>query len=107
LPSITTAGKPRPGAALPYAGFEAREIKALSQEQMEDLRAGRGMGLALAAELNGCPGPVHMIELAGPLGLSESQQAAVGALLARMKAETIPLGLQVIAEEAELDRHFR
>ncbi|HEY0442316.1 MAG TPA: hypothetical protein VGD36_19780, partial [Xanthobacteraceae bacterium] len=41
----------------PYAGLEARPVKALS-EQIADLRAGRGMGLALAAELNGYPGPL-------------------------------------------------
>ena len=42
-------------AQQPYAGFEARTIKALSDQQLADLRAGRGMGLALAAELNGYP----------------------------------------------------
>ena len=34
-----------------------------------------GMGLALAAELNGYPGPAHVIELAKSLGLSEPQRA--------------------------------
>jgi hypothetical protein len=37
----------------PYAGLEVRAIKALSEQQIADLRAGRGMSLALAAELNG------------------------------------------------------
>jgi hypothetical protein len=41
----------------PYAGLEARAIKALSEQQIADLEAGRGMGMALAAELNGYPGP--------------------------------------------------
>jgi hypothetical protein len=43
-----------------YAGLQARAIKALSDQQIADLRAGRGMGLALAAELNGFPGPLHV-----------------------------------------------
>ena len=94
-------------AASPYAGLEIREIKALSPEQIEDLKAGRGMGLALAAELNGYPGPVHVIELATSLALTEAQQAIVEGLHAAMKAETVPLGEQVIAAEAELDRQFR
>ena len=51
----------------PYAGLEARSIKALSDQQIADLKAGRGMGLALAAELNGHPGPMHVLELADPL----------------------------------------
>lgn len=33
----------------PYSGFETRSIKALSEAQIADLKAGRGMGLALAA----------------------------------------------------------
>jgi hypothetical protein len=48
----------------PYAGLQQRPVKALSEQQVADLRAGRGMGLALAAELNGYPGPLHVIELA-------------------------------------------
>ena len=43
-------------AQSPYAGMQSRSIKALSAQQIDDLRAGRGMGLALAAELNGYPG---------------------------------------------------
>jgi hypothetical protein len=43
----------------PYAGLQQRGVKALSDQQIADLRAGKGMGLALAAELNGYPGPIH------------------------------------------------
>ncbi len=47
-------------AQSPYAGMQARPIKALSAEQIADLKAGRGLSLALAAELNGYPGPRHV-----------------------------------------------
>ena len=47
-------------AQSPYAGMQTRRIKALSEQQVADLKAGRGMGLALAAELNGYPGPAHL-----------------------------------------------
>jgi hypothetical protein len=47
----------------PYAGLQNRSIKTLSDQQIADLNAGRGMGLALAAKLNGYPGPLHAIEL--------------------------------------------
>ena len=57
-------------AQQPYAGLETRAIKTLSERQIADLNAGRGMGLALAAELNGYPGPMHAIELADRLNLS-------------------------------------
>ena len=45
-----------------YAGQEAREIKALSAEELGDLLAGKG--LAKAAELDGYAGPAHVLELA-------------------------------------------
>lgn len=100
-----------PGAALaqsrPYAGLESRPVKALSEQQVADLRAGRGMGLALPAELNGYPGPVHVLELAGSLGLGPEQRARTEALHVAMKAEAVPLGERLIAAEAELDRQFR
>lgn len=41
----------------PGAGMEGREINSLPAEDRQDLRAGRGSRLALAAELNGVPGP--------------------------------------------------
>jgi Spy/CpxP family protein refolding chaperone len=90
----------------PYAGLEARPIKALSEQQIADLRAGRGMGLALAAELNGYPGPMHVLEFADALGLTDQQRATVQELFAAMKAEAIPLGETLIGQEAELDRRF-
>jgi Spy/CpxP family protein refolding chaperone len=90
----------------PYAGLESRSIKALSEQQITDLRAGRGMGLALAAELNGYPGPMHVLELANALGLTSEQRAKMQELFAAMKAEALPLGERLIAQEAELDRAF-
>jgi Spy/CpxP family protein refolding chaperone len=90
----------------PYAGLEFRPIKALSEQQIADLRAGRGMGLALAAELNGYPGPMHVLELADSLALSDQQRAKMQDLFVAMRAEAIPLGDKLIAHEAELDREF-
>jgi Spy/CpxP family protein refolding chaperone len=100
---------PLPAAAqhaTPYAGFEQRSIKALSTQQIDDLRQGRGMDLALAAELNGYPGPSHVIELADRLELTPAQLERARALFDAMKAETIPIGERLIAEEAQLDRLF-
>jgi hypothetical protein len=61
-----------------------RSIKALSEQQVSDLGAGRGMGLALAAELNGYPGPSHVLELADKLGLSADQRACIQRLFDTM-----------------------
>jgi hypothetical protein len=95
----------RPTAS-PYAGMEHRKVKALSEQQIEDLKAGRGMGLSLAAELNGYPGPLHVLELADSLRLSDDQRTKAKALFEAMKAETIPIGERILAEETALDHMF-
>jgi Spy/CpxP family protein refolding chaperone len=93
-------------AQSPYAGLQARPVKALSEQQIADLKAGRGMGLALPAELNGYPGPSHLLELADQIGLTDAQRQAVRGLFDAMKAETIPTGEQLIVQETELDALF-
>ena len=90
----------------PYAGMEQREIKALSKEQIADLRAGRGMSLALPAELNGYPGPLHVLELADRLDLSPDQRARTQSLFKEMQREAAAAGTQVIESERRLDALF-
>ncbi len=57
-----------PGHSSPYVGMEKRAVKALSEQQVADLRAGGGMSPALPAELNGHPGPLHVLKLGDKLG---------------------------------------
>jgi hypothetical protein len=90
----------------PYAGMEQRRVKALSDQQIADLNAGHGMSLALAAELNGYPGPLHVLELADALQLSDRQRSRTNMLVEVMKAETIPIGKTIFSEESTLDRLF-
>jgi len=90
----------------PYAGMEQREIKGLSEQQIADLRAGRGMGLALAAELNGYPGPLHVLEFADQLNLTAEQRQRVQRLYDAMKEEAVAAGEKLIASERELDQGF-
>ena len=68
----------------PYAGLEGRAIKALSEEEIADLLAGRGAGMALPAELNHYPGPKHVLELAANLRLTPDQQAETRRLFGRI-----------------------
>lgn len=90
----------------PYAAFNDRRVKALSAEQEDDLRNGRGMGLALAAELNGYPGPMHVLQLADDLRLSQDQKLRIEALISRMKSEAVSAGEKIVELEGELDKHF-
>jgi Spy/CpxP family protein refolding chaperone len=90
----------------PYAGEEAREIKALSPEESHELAAGAGMGMARAAELNGFPGPRHVLELAEGLELTIDQRRAVSEVFDRMRARAMELGEAVIESERTLDAGF-
>lgn len=89
-----------------YAGQQARAIKALSDTQVNDMLAGKGMELAKAAELNGYPGPMHTLELADALHLSPVQREATAQLLAQHKAEVRALGKQWVEAERQLDQAF-
>ncbi|MEN3291580.1 MAG: hypothetical protein V7642_833 [Burkholderiales bacterium] len=91
----------------PYAGMQSRAIMALSDQQLADLRAGRGMSLALPAELNGYPGPSHALDLADALALTAEQKLRTQTLFEQMQAEAKALGEQLISSEYELDRLFR
>lgn len=96
-------GQERPS---PYADETDREIKALAPEEMAGLLEGAGLGFAKAAELNGYPGPRHVLELASELGLSDAQRARVRSAFDRMHAEAVRLGALVVELERELDRAF-
>lgn len=95
-----------PAAPGPYAGWQTRDIKALSPQQVDDLRAGRGMSLALAAELNGYPGPRHVLDLGEALELSAEQRAAFEDLFREMQGEAQRLGAAILKQEAALDHAF-
>lgn len=90
----------------PYAGFEAREIKSLSDEDIAELRRGGGWGLALPAELNGLPGPAHLLELQEELALSSNQVAAITKLFEEMRVEAIAAGERFISAEAAVSAAF-
>jgi hypothetical protein len=90
----------------PYAGWQERPLKALSPQQVEDYLEGRGMAMALAAELNGYPGPRHVLELAEELELSPDQLAQAERLFADMRDRAIAIGRQIVAREAALDELF-
>jgi hypothetical protein len=89
-----------------YAGEEKRKIKSLSDNDIEELKNGKGWGLAKAAELNGVPGPAHLLEMKAEIDLSAKQVRVIEDLYKKMKQEAIPLGLELIELEGELNNHF-
>lgn len=60
------------------------------------------MSLALAAELNGFPGPAHVEELGEKLRLTKDQEREATALTEQMKADAQRFGKDAIETEREL-----
>jgi Spy/CpxP family protein refolding chaperone len=102
-PQIVITPAPSPS---PYIGFETREVKTLSTERQEGLKRGLGLSYALAAEMNGMPGPMHVLELADQLGLDAEQKTRTTTIFNRMRRDAVTAGEALIAAEAHLDRMF-
>ncbi|HIG52240.1 hypothetical protein CXT76_01895 [Candidatus Parvarchaeota archaeon] len=93
----------------PYVGQETRGIKSLSQQDVEGLLIGTGTpfgGMAKLAELNGYPGPRHVLDLADELELTNSQENQIELVYNEMNSEAIILGGEIISTEQELDNSF-
>lgn len=95
----------------PYAGQQAAAIKALSLQDIEGLRSGAGTpfgGMAKPAELNGYPGPRHVLDAyaAGVFDLDEKQHRQIEMLYQDMQAGAVPLGEKIIASEQAIDDGF-
>ena len=91
----------------PYAGEERRPIKSLSADDVAELRRGGGWGFAKAAELNGVPGPAHLLELQDAIPLTREQVTRLQAIFAEMQEAAIAEGERLIAAEAALEAAFR
>jgi hypothetical protein len=81
-------------------------IASLSLEELKELQAGAGMGMARAAELNRYPGPLHVLELADSLELTREQCARVVAIRQAMLNRAVALGERIIEGERILSRRF-
>ena len=94
-------------APSPYAGEQDREIPSLSAEDIAEIERGAGWGMAKPAELNGVPGPAHLLELKDAIPLSTEQVAAIEAAFDRMRDRAIEAGGAFIAAERALDASFK
>jgi Spy/CpxP family protein refolding chaperone len=95
-------------AAFVVAGVTAAGIAyAQHAHEFEQYRAGAGMGYARAAELNHFPGPMHVLELADKLALSEEQRSATKRLMDTHKAEARAIGAKLVEAEQALEALFK
>lgn len=91
----------------PYAGQQGRAISTLSAADIAALEAGSGWGLAKPAELNGYPGPAHLLELAEEVELTEEQIIEIETVFKAMRDEAVEVGRAYLDAEREVDRLFR
>jgi hypothetical protein len=93
-------------SSTPYKGEQLREIKTLSEGEIDSLLNGQGMGFAKAAELNHYPGPKHVLELADDLNLTNDQISETRSIFNRMKIEAVRLGKELVDGEVKLNKLF-
>lgn len=76
-----------------------------ADEFTEVVGAGRGFGMAFAADRNGYPGPMHVLELRDVLRLTAEQEAKARELEAAVRSE-LPKSTRLLEAERRLERLF-
>ena len=94
------------GTHSPYADISGREIQALDSASLSNYLSGAGMGFALSAELNGYPGPRHVLDMADSLRLTQVQRDTTERIFQRMQKHAIDAGREVVELERQLDQRF-
>ena len=95
------AGAHRGGGHSDYRAVD-RWLKEFEQVVGE----GRGFGLAFAADQNGYPGPMHVLELKDHLRLTGDQERAMHGLMDAMFAKSRPAAARLLAAEQRLRALF-
>lgn len=90
----------------PYQAETGSTIKTLSEGEVGGYLNGRGMGLAKAAELNGYPGPMHVLEAEKELALTTEQKTQMQAAYNTMHERAVTLGKQIVEQETALNGLF-
>lgn len=93
-----------------YADQEKSPIASLTLQDYDFLKSGSGMalgGMAKAAELNGFPGPKHILEMKEQLELTSLQTKKIEDIFNRMNERSRKLGEAYLSLEAMLDQEFK
>ena len=98
-----------PPADSPYADRydRAATIRTLTPDEIAQIERGEGAGFALPAELNGVPGPRHVLDLAHELRLTHDQVTRVQGIYNEMRAAVTPAGRLYLAAQSRLEADFR
>jgi hypothetical protein len=93
----------------PYSGQEIRDIKSLADSDIQSLRNGTGEafgGMAKPAELNGYPGPRHVLDMASNLQLTDRQNIEIELIYQDMSSKAKSIGGAIIAIEEDMNSAF-
>ncbi|MGA0556239.1 Spy/CpxP family protein refolding chaperone [Larkinella sp. VNQ87] len=90
----------------PYKDQAQQSVKALTAKDVDNYLNGRGMGLAKPGELNGYPGPMHVLELTSEMRLTTEQKNRIQQIYDEMHRKAVELGAQIVRKETELDQLF-
>ncbi len=93
----------------PYQQQVETGLRGLDEKDIADLKAGTGMGLARAAELNSYPGPRHVLDAiaAGKLPASREQLERIQQVFNTMNSDAVNIGAKILSEEQTLEAGFR
>src|SRR5438094_3369306 len=98
--TVTRAQHAHGGAGGHAEGHLAAQACASEFEKV--VGEGRGFGLAFAADQNGYPGPMHVLELKDRLKLTADQEAKAEALMHAMFSESKLKSARLLEAEAKL-----
>jgi Spy/CpxP family protein refolding chaperone len=94
------------GGHVPHGGAAGHQVAQACSEQFNQVVGeGRGFGMAFAADQNGYPGPMHVLELKDRLKLTPDQEAKARELHAAVKAD-LPKSTRLLEAERKLERLF-
>src|SRR5207245_4666002 len=96
---------PQEQLTTPYKQQAERGLRGLYEKESAELKAGAGMRLARAAELNSYPGPRHVLDAieAGKLAASSEQRERVQQVFNGMNRDAVRIGTQIHEEEQRLE----
>lgn len=81
-------------------------LQAMPRRQFNNLLQGRGMGAARIADLKGYPGPMHVLEMAEELEISDTQREQTEQIMQRMRSTAQQRGRELIEAERKLEALF-
>lgn len=92
-----------------YSRQEISDIKSLSDNDVQSLQNGTGEafgGIAKLAELNGYPGPRHVLDIAQELQLTDRQRMEIELIYQNMSNNAKRIGSAIIVIEQDMDEAF-